>query len=75
VSWLPPGASGLAPLLRDNRRRVAVPTTTTPNLFRYRHRCVYADCFAAPEGSGGRRTGSAPTNIAVQRLLPRAVDL
>jgi hypothetical protein len=75
VSWLPPGASGLAPLLRDNRRQVAVPMTTTPNLLRYRHRCVYAACFAAPEGSGRRRNTRTPTRIAIQQLLPPAVDL
>ncbi len=48
ASWLPPGASELAPLLRDNRRQVAVPLTTTPNHSRYRHPCLYAVSSAAP---------------------------
>jgi hypothetical protein len=28
---LPPGAFGLAPLLHDDRLRIAVPLTTAPN--------------------------------------------
>jgi hypothetical protein len=38
--------------------------TTTPNLFRYRHRCVHA-CFAAPEGSGRRHSSIAMALRAV----------
>ena len=67
-SWRPLGACGLAPPLCDNRRQVAVPMTTTPNLFRYRHRCVYAACFAAPEGSGRRRTRRTKDEIAIVDL-------
>ncbi len=38
--------------------------TTTPILFRYRHRCVHA-CFAAPEGSGRRHSSIAMALRAV----------
>ena len=55
ASWLPPGASELAPLLRDNRRQVAVPLTTTPNHSRYRHPCLYAVSSAAPGPIGRQR--------------------
>jgi hypothetical protein len=59
ASWLPPGASGLAPLLRDNRRQVAVPLTTTPNHSRYRHPCLYAVSSTAP-GLIGRAARNRP---------------
>ena len=59
ASWLPPGASGLAPLLRDNRRQVAVPLTTTPNHSRYRHPCLYVVSSAAP-GLIGRAARNRP---------------
>ena len=54
-SWLPPGASGLAPPLRDNRRQVFVPMTTTPNHCRNRQYCVAAVPSARP-GLFGRET-------------------